>query len=51
LIGFYTVEYKQSGKDQADYIVMFYKALAEQFLQKGLKSMREQHLHTALTPL
>lgn len=45
LIGYYIVEYEQSGKDRADYGKKLYKAIAENLLKKGLKSIRERHLY------
>ena len=45
LIGFYIVEYEQSGKDRAEYGAKLYKALAKQLSQKELKSIRERHLY------
>ena len=45
IIGFYIAEYEQSGKDRADYGKQLFKAIAENLLKKGLKSIRERHLY------
>jgi predicted nuclease of restriction endonuclease-like (RecB) superfamily len=45
VIGFYILEYEQSGKDRADYGSGLYKAIAERLAHKGLKSIRERHLY------
>ena len=45
VIGYYILEYEQSGKDRADYGVGLFKALAQKLTQKGLKSIRERHLY------
>jgi len=45
LIGFYIVEYEQSGRDRADYGKQLYKAIADKLVTKGLKSIRERHLY------
>ena len=45
VIGYYILEYEQSGKDRADYGAGLYKALTERLLQKGVKSIRERHLY------
>jgi predicted nuclease of restriction endonuclease-like (RecB) superfamily len=45
VIGFYILEYEQSGKDRADYGSGLYKAIAERLAQSGIKSIRERHLY------
>ncbi len=45
LIGFYVVEYEQSGNDRAEYGKKLYKTIAENLEKKGLKSIRERHLY------
>lgn len=45
VIGFYILEYEQSGKDRADYGSGLYKAIAERLAQNGIKSIRERHLY------
>ena len=45
VIGFYILEYEQSGKDRADYGAGLFKALAQKLTDKGLKSIRERHLY------
>lgn len=45
LIGFYILEYEQSGKDRADYGSGLYKVIAERLAHKGVKSIRERHLY------
>lgn len=45
LIGYYIVEYEQSGKDRADYGTRLYKEVADRLAKKGLKSIRERHLY------
>ncbi len=45
LIGYYIVEYEQSGKDRAEYGAKLYKELAQRLANKGLKSIRERHLY------
>ena len=45
LIGFYIIEYEQSGKDRAEYGKQLYKAIADRLLKRGLKSIRERHLY------
>jgi len=44
-VGYYIVEYKQSGKDRAAYGKQLYKAIAEKLATKGLKSIRKRHLY------
>ena len=45
LIGYYIMEYEQSGKDRADYGAKLYKEVAQRIANKGLKSIRERHLY------
>lgn len=45
LIGYYIVEYEQSGKDRADYGARLYKEIALRLTAKGMKSIRERHLY------
>lgn len=45
VIGFYIMEYEQSGKDRADYGSGLYKVIAERLAQNGIKSIRERHLY------
>ena len=45
LIGFYIVEYEQSGRDRAKYGKKLYKLIAEKLAGRGLKSIRERHLY------
>ncbi len=45
IIGYYIAEYEQSGKDRADYGKQLFKAIAQNLLKKGLKSIRERHLY------
>ena len=41
LIGYYIVEYEQSGKDRAIYGLGLFKAIAKNLLNKGIKSLHE----------
>lgn len=45
LIGYYIVEYEQSGKDRAAYGTKLYKEIAGRLAKKGLQSIRERHLY------
>src|SRR5436189_4552914 len=45
VIGYYIVEYEQSGKDRAEYGKQLFKAIVERLLKKGIKSIRERHLY------
>jgi len=45
IIGYYIVEYEQSGKDRADYGKQLFKAIADRLIKKGVKSIRERHLY------
>ena len=45
IIGYYIVEYEQSGKDKADYGLGLFKAIAKRLLKKGVKSLQERNLY------
>lgn len=45
IIGYYIVEYEQSGKDRAEYGKQLFKAIADRIIKKGVKSIRERHLY------
>lgn len=45
IIGFYIVEYEQSGKDWADYGSHLFKTIAKKLLEKGVKSLQERNLY------
>ena len=45
IIGYYIVEYEQSGKDKADYGLGLFKAIAKRLLKMGVKSLRERNLY------
>jgi len=45
LIGYYIVEYEQSGKDRAVYGLGLFKAIAKNLLNKGIKSLQERNLY------
>ena len=45
IIGYYIVEYEQSGKDRAEYGKQLFKAIADKLIKKGVKSIRERHLY------
>jgi predicted nuclease of restriction endonuclease-like (RecB) superfamily len=45
LIGFYIVEYEQSGSDRAKYGTGLLKAVAKKLLEKGIKSLQERNLY------
>jgi predicted nuclease of restriction endonuclease-like (RecB) superfamily len=45
IIGYYIVEYEQSGKDKADYGVGLFKAIAKRLLKIGVKSLQERNLY------
>ncbi len=45
IIGYYIVEYEQSGKDKADYGVGLFKAIAKRLLKMGVKSLQERNLY------
>ena len=45
IIGYYIVEYEQSGKDKADYGLGLFKAIAKKLLKMGVKSLQERNLY------
>ena len=45
LIGYYIIEYEQSGKDRAEYGARLYKEVTQRLAKLGLKSIRERHLY------
>ncbi|MEO7044583.1 MAG: PDDEXK nuclease domain-containing protein [Ferruginibacter sp.] len=45
IIGYYIVEYEQSGKDRAEYGKQLFKAISDRLIKKGVKSIRERHLY------
>ncbi len=45
LIGYYIVEYEQSGNDRADYGSRLFKAISKKLLNKGIKSLQERNLY------
>lgn len=45
IIGYYIVEYEQSGKDRAEYGKQLFKAIADRIIKKGVKFIRERHLY------
>lgn len=45
LIGFYIIEYEQSGSDRAKYGTGLLKAVAKKLLEKGIKSLQERNLY------
>ena len=45
IIGYYIVEYEQSGKDKADYGLGLFKAIAKRLLKMGVKSLQERNLY------
>lgn len=45
LIGFYIIEYEQSGFDRAQYGAKLCKEIAGRLLINGIKSIRERHLY------
>ena len=45
VIGYYIVEYEQSGKDRAEYGKRLFKAIADRLIKKGVNSIRERHLY------
>ena len=45
IIGNYIVEYKQSGKDQADYGLGLFKAIAKRFIKMELESLHKRNLY------
>lgn len=45
IIGYYIVEYEQSGKDKADYGLGLLKAIAKRLIKMGVKSLQERNLY------
>ncbi|MDQ6761721.1 MAG: PDDEXK nuclease domain-containing protein [Bacteroidota bacterium] len=45
IIGYYIVEYEQSGKDKADYGLGLFKAIAKRLIKMGVKSLQERNLY------
>ena len=45
IIGYYIVEYEQSGKDLADYGAGLFKAVARRLIKLGVKSLQERNLY------
>jgi predicted nuclease of restriction endonuclease-like (RecB) superfamily len=45
IIGYYIVEYEQSGKDKADYGAALFKAIAQRLIKMGVKSLQERNLY------
>ena len=45
IIGYYIVEYEQSGKDRADYGLGLFKAIAKRLIKVGVKSLQERNLY------
>lgn len=45
LIGYYIVEYEQSGRDRAKYGAGLFKALAKRLAERGVKSLQERNLY------
>jgi predicted nuclease of restriction endonuclease-like (RecB) superfamily len=45
IIGYYIVEYEQSGKDRADYGLELFKAIAKRLIKMGVKSLQERNLY------
>jgi hypothetical protein len=45
VIGYYIVEYEQSGKDRAEYGLGLFKAITKSLVLKGVKSMQERNLY------
>ena len=45
IIGYYIVEYEQSGKDRADYGLGLFKAIAKRLIKIGVKSLQERSLY------
>ena len=45
IIGYYIVEYEQSGKDRAKYGTGLFKTLAQKLAKKGIKSLQERNLY------
>jgi predicted nuclease of restriction endonuclease-like (RecB) superfamily len=45
IIGYYIVEYEQSGKDKADYGLGLFKAIAQRLIKMGVRSLQERNLY------
>ena len=45
IIGYYIVEYEQSGKDRADYGLGLFKAIAKRLIKMEVKSLQERNLY------
>jgi len=45
IIGYYIVEYEQSGKDRADYGLGLFKAIAKRLIKMKVKSLQERNLY------
>jgi hypothetical protein len=45
IVGYYIVEYEQSGKDRADYGLGLFKAIAKRLIKVGVKSLQERNLY------
>jgi predicted nuclease of restriction endonuclease-like (RecB) superfamily len=45
IIGYYIVEYEQSGKDRADYGLGLFKAIATRLIKMEVKSLQERNLY------
>src|SRR5665213_2352629 len=45
IIGYYIVEYEQSGKDRADYGLRLFKAIAKRLIKMKVKSLQERNLY------
>ena len=45
IIGYYIVEYEQSGKDKADYGSGLFRAIAKRLIKMGVKSLQERNLY------
>ena len=45
IIGYYIIEYEQSGKDKADYGLGLFKAIAKRLIKMGVKSLQERNLY------
>ena len=45
IIGYYIVEYEQSGKDKADYGLGLFKAIAKRLIKMEVKSLQESNLY------
>jgi predicted nuclease of restriction endonuclease-like (RecB) superfamily len=45
IIGYYIVEYEQSGKDRAEYGLGLFKAIAKRLIKMEVKSLQERNLY------